>query len=86
MSEGMYSQLTRKTKILILFIIDTLIITLSYLLSAAATLPNNYISIETIGDDMLSYGHIKNINEINHNNILVIERQDKRVYLKRYYG
>ena len=45
-----------------------------------------YISIETIGDDMLSYGHIKNINEINHKNILVIERQDKRVYLKRYYG
>lgn len=45
-----------------------------------------YLSLETLGEDMLAYGHITNINEIGHNNVLVIEREDKKIYLKRYYG
>lgn len=45
-----------------------------------------YISKKTLEEDMLTYGHIKNIDDLNHNNALVIEKGDKRVYLIRYYG
>lgn len=45
-----------------------------------------YVSMATLGEDMLAYGHIKNIEEVNHQNILIIERKDKRIYLRRYYG
>lgn len=45
-----------------------------------------YISLETLGEDMLSYGHIKQLNEVNHQNVLVIERNSQRIYLRRYYG
>jgi hypothetical protein len=45
-----------------------------------------YISYKTLEDDMLSFGHIKNISEVNHNNVLVIERNNQRIYLRRYYG
>ena len=45
-----------------------------------------YVSYKTLEDDMLSYGHIKNIQEVNHNNILVIERNNQKIYLRRYYG
>ena len=45
-----------------------------------------YISSLTLEDNVLSYGHIKNVDAINHNNVLVIQRDDKRIYLQRYYG
>ena len=45
-----------------------------------------YISYKFLEDDMLSFGHIKNIAEVNHNNVLVIERANQRIYLRRYYG
>lgn len=45
-----------------------------------------YISRTTLEEDMLTYGHIHNIDDLNHNNVLVIEKNEKRVYLLRYYG
>lgn len=45
-----------------------------------------YVSLSILEDDMLSFGHIKNIEEVNHQNVLVIERGNKRIYLRRYYG
>lgn len=45
-----------------------------------------YLSRVTLEDDVLTYGHIHNINELNHNNIIVIEKAEKRAYLVRYYG
>ena len=45
-----------------------------------------YISRNTLEEDMLTYGHIHNIDDLNHNNVLVIEKNEKRVYLLRYYG
>lgn len=45
-----------------------------------------YISRNTLEEDMLTYGHIHNIDALNHNNVLVIEKNEKRVYLLRYYG
>ena len=37
-------------------------------------------------DDMLSFGHIKSIPEVNHNNVFVIQRNNQNIYLRRYYG
>ena len=54
MSEVIYSKLTRRTKILILFFIDILIINLSYLLAISVTLPGNYVSMEVIILSMLT--------------------------------
>ena len=45
-----------------------------------------YLSRVTLEDNVLTYGHIHNIEELNHNNILVIEKDEKRAYLVRYYG
>ena len=45
-----------------------------------------YVSLYLLEDDVLSFGHIKNIKEVNHQNVLVIEREGSRIYLRRYYG
>ena len=45
-----------------------------------------YVSESTLADNILSYGHIKSLNSIKHNNVMVIERDEKRIYLQRYYG
>lgn len=45
-----------------------------------------YIAPQTLNDDMLSYGHIKSIDQIGHMNVLVIEKGEQKVYLQRYYG
>ena len=45
-----------------------------------------YLAIPTLNDDMLSYGHIENIDDIGHLNCLVIKKGEQRVYLQRYYG
>ena len=45
-----------------------------------------YMSLSTLNDYMLSYGHIHSLENINHTNILVIEKGDQKIYLQRYYG
>ena len=44
------------------------------------------LSQDTLKEDMLTFGHIKNINLVNDTNILIIKRATKRIYLERYYG
>lgn len=45
-----------------------------------------YVSLKILEDDMLSFGHIKSIPEVNHNNVFVIQRNNQNIYLRRYYG
>jgi hypothetical protein len=45
-----------------------------------------YMSISTLNEDMLSYGHIHSLDNISHTNILVIEKGNQKIYLQRYYG
>ena len=45
-----------------------------------------YVSYNILEDDMLSFGHIKSIQEVNHNNVFVIQRNNQNIYLRRYYG
>lgn len=45
-----------------------------------------YMSYKILEDDMLAFGHIKNIQEVNHNNVLIIQRDNQKIYLRRYYG
>ena len=48
---------------------------------------NNYIYISknVLNENVLSYGKIKYFNNLNEN-ILIIEKNDKKIYLERYYG
>ena len=40
-----------------------------------------YLSTETLEEDNLIYGHIHNVEELTPNNVIVIEKGSKRVYL-----
>lgn len=48
---------------------------------------NNYIYISknVLNENVLSYGKIKYFNNLNEN-ILIIEKNDKKIYLERQYG
>ncbi len=45
-----------------------------------------YLSKETLKEDMLTFGHIRNTDYINNNNVIIVKRGTKRIYLERYYG
>ncbi len=45
-----------------------------------------YLSKDTLEEDMLTFGKIKNTDYINNSNILIIKRGSQKVYLERYYG
>ena len=47
---------------------------------------NVYVSRDILEEDMLAYGHITNIEELSNKIIFIIERNDTKIYLKRYYG
>lgn len=47
---------------------------------------NIYVSRDILEEDMLSYGHITDIEELSNKIIFIIERNDTNIYLKRYYG
>lgn len=45
-----------------------------------------YVSKNILDEDVLAYGHITNIEELSNEIIFIIERDNTKIYLKRYYG
>ncbi len=45
-----------------------------------------YINQNALNGDMLTYGYINSLSDINDNNILILERDEGKIYFQRYYG
>ena len=45
-----------------------------------------YLSEKNIKEDILQFGHIIDLNNIKDDEILIIESENKKIYLQKYYG
>jgi len=45
-----------------------------------------YLSEKNIKEDILQFGHIIDLNNIKCDDILIIESENKKIYLQKYYG